>query len=101
MTCVERTSAVSVISYFHFVSLKDSAGNKEIGLLLRGCSRCPSFGIGFTSACFQPLGKTPLARESLMMRVIGDKISGRPSLINRAEILSAPGALFDDTETMI
>ena len=45
----------------------DSTGNKEIGLLLQGCSWSPSSGIGVTSACFQPPGKTPLARETLMM----------------------------------
>ena len=44
----------------------DNTGNNEIGLLLQGCSRSPSFGIGVTSAYFHPPGKTPLAREALM-----------------------------------
>ena len=60
----------------------DNIGNKEIGLLLPGSSKSPSFKIDDTSAIFQSLGKVQVVlKEEFIMAVIEGIIPGTESLI--------------------
>ena len=60
----------------------DNIGNKEIGLLLPGSSKSPSFKTGDTSAIFQSLGIVPVVlKEEFIMVVIEGIIPGAESLI--------------------
>ena len=73
----------------------ERAGSSEIGRLLQGGSKSPSFGSGTISDLFQAFGKVMFVKELLMRLVIDGKISGRQSLITEIETLSNPGALFE------
>ena len=60
----------------------DKIGNKEIGLLLPGFSKSPSFKVGDTSAIFQSLGKVQVVlKEEFIMEVIEGIIPGAEPLI--------------------
>ena len=60
----------------------DKIGNKEIGLLLPGFSKSPSFKAGDTSAIFQSLGKVQVVlKEEFIMEVIEGIIPGAEPLI--------------------